>query len=60
MPLSLNLGDGKGGFKSVLPLPPPLDELSGEVRTIQPIRLANRKKAMIVAFNNAPLRLLQY
>ena len=60
MPLGLYEGNGKGGFKAVLPLPSPLDTLSGQVRSIQPIRLANGKKAMIVGFNNGPLRLLSY
>ncbi len=60
MPLGLYLGDGRGGFTGVLPLPAPLDTLSGEVRSIQPIRLANGKKAMLVGFNNGPLRLLGY
>lgn len=60
MPLELYLGDGKGGFTATLPLPSPLDTLSGEVRCIRPIRLANGKKGLIVGFNNAPLRLLQY
>ncbi|MDR3711565.1 MAG: VCBS repeat-containing protein [Puia sp.] len=60
MPLALYRGDGRGGYEAVLPLPSPLDTLNGEVRSIQPIRLANGKKAMIVAFNNAALRLLEY
>jgi hypothetical protein len=60
MPLSLYVGDGKGEFKGVFPLPAPLDTLTGEVRSIQPIRLANGGRAMIVGFNNGPLRLLRY
>ena len=60
MPLAVYLGDGRGGFTGVLPLPAPLDTLSGEVRSIQPIRLANGRKAMLVGFNNGPLRLLGY
>ncbi len=60
MPLSLFLGDGKGGFKGVFPLPAPLDTLTGEVRSIQPIRLAKGGRAMIIGFNNGPLRLLRY
>jgi enediyne biosynthesis protein E4 len=60
MPLELYRADGLGGFKAVMPLLAPLDTLTGEVRSIQPIRLANGKKAMIVGFNNGPLRLLQY
>jgi enediyne biosynthesis protein E4 len=60
MPLSLYMGNGAGGFKAVFPLPAPLDTLTGEVRSIQPIRLANGGRAMIVGFNNGPLRLLRY
>jgi len=60
MPLELFSGKGNGEYSAVLPLLPPLDTLTGEVRSIQPIRLANGRKAMIVAFNNSALRLLQY
>lgn len=60
MPLAVYHGDGHGRFKSELPLPSPLDTLSGEVRSIQPIRLANGRKAMLVGFNNARVRLLGY
>ena len=60
MPLALYRGDGHGGFKGMFPLPAPLDTLSGEVRSIQPIRLAGGKKALLVGFCNARLRLLGY
>jgi hypothetical protein len=60
MPLEVYHGDGRGGFKAVFPLLPPLDTMTGEVRSLQPIKLANGKKAVIVGFNNGPLRLLQY
>ncbi|MHA4810987.1 VCBS repeat-containing protein [Flavitalea flava] len=60
MTMEMYMGDGKGGFKGSFPLPAPLDTLSGEVRSIKSIRLAGGKKALIVGFNNAPLRLLQY
>lgn len=60
MPLSIYPGDGKGGLKGIFPLSAPLDTLTGEVRSIRPIRLANGKKAMLVGFNNGPLRLLSY
>jgi hypothetical protein len=62
MPLALYIGDGdgKGAFKGLFPLPAPLDTLTGEVRSIQPIKLANGGRAMLVGFNNGPLRLLRY
>jgi len=60
MPLSLYMGNGAGGFKAVFPLPSPLDTLTGEVRSIHPIKLAKGGRAMIVGFNNGPLRLLRY
>nr|WP_262901434.1 VCBS repeat-containing protein [Flavihumibacter profundi] len=58
--LSFCKGDGKGKFKTTLPLPEPLSNIQGEVRSIQPIQLAGGKKALLIAFNNAPLMLLQY
>ena len=60
LPVQIYTGNGKADYFPIFPLMPPLDELRGEVRCIQPIKLANGKKAMIVAFNNAPLKLLQY
>jgi len=60
MSIELYKGNGKGNYNAVMPLPAPLDTLSGEVRCIQPIRLVNGKKAMIIGFNNAPLRVLSY
>jgi hypothetical protein len=59
MPLALYRGDGKGGFTPVLPLPSPLDTLSGEVRSLQPIHLAGGTQAVLVGFNNDRLRLLR-
>ena len=58
--LSLYKGDGKGGFTAVLPLPEPLNTVRGEVRSIQSIQLAGGQKAMLIAFNSGPLRLLKY
>ena len=60
MPLAVHHGDGHGGFTTLLPLSSPLDTLTGEVRSIQPIKLANGGKAMLVGFNNGRLRLLGY
>jgi len=60
LPLGLFTGDSKGGFTMELPLREPLDTINGEVRSLQTIKLANGKKAVIVGFNNAPLKLLQY
>ena len=60
MSLGLYRGGGSGSFKPILPLPSPLDTLSGKVRSIQPIRLANGGKAMLVGCNNGRLRLLSY
>jgi len=60
MPLALYTGDGRGGFTQQLPLLPPFDTLTGELRSLQPIKLSNGKKAVLVGVNNAPLRLYQY
>lgn len=60
LPLCLYLGDGKGGFRSVLPMPEALANIRGEVRSIQPIVLAGKRKALVVAFNNDSLRILTY
>ncbi|ULQ53256.1 VCBS repeat-containing protein [Flavihumibacter fluvii] len=60
LPLSFSKGDGKGGFKTVLPLPEPLENIHGEVRSIQPIQLAGGKKALLIGFNNGPLVLFNY
>ena len=60
LPLCLYHGDGHGNFQADLPLPAPLDTITGEVRCLRPIRLANGKKAMIVGFNNGPVKLLGY
>jgi hypothetical protein len=58
--LSLCLGNGNGSFKPVLPLPETFNNINGEVRSIQPINLANHAKALIVAANNKPLILIEY
>jgi enediyne biosynthesis protein E4 len=60
LPLSLCLGDGKGDFKPVLPIPPVLRDVSGEIRDIEPIQLAGNKRALIIAINNGHLVFLEY
>lgn len=59
MPLMLCIGNGKGNFKPVLPLPDAFNNIRGEVRSIQPIQLANHKKALIIAINNSNVIVLQ-
>jgi hypothetical protein len=60
LPLSMAYGDGSGVFKPQLPLLPPFDTLTGEVRSLKIIHLANGKKAIIAGINNAPLKLFQF
>ncbi len=60
MPLILSLGNSSGDFKPVLPLPQSFDTISGEVRNIQSIQLANHQQALIIAINNQEVILLQY
>jgi hypothetical protein len=52
------LGNGKGSFKVMQPVPEDLLEIDGEVRDIKPIRIGNRK-ILIVARNNKPLVFLK-
>jgi enediyne biosynthesis protein E4 len=58
--ITIYLGNGKGDFKPVLPLPALLDSINGEIRTLQPIHLAGNKKGLLIGTNNAPLKLFQY
>ena len=58
--ISFSKGNGKGAFKTALPLTSPFDTLQGEVRNLQPIQLAGGKKAIIMAFNNGPLKIISY
>lgn len=60
MPLTLYLGDGKGEFKAVLPLPDLLSSVQGEIRSIQPVKLSGDKKALLIGINNSHLKLFQY
>lgn len=60
LPIAMYTGDGKGVFKMTLPLPEPFNTIKGEVRSIQPIKLAGGKRGMLVAFNNGPLKLFAY
>ena len=60
MPLCIYTGNGQGQYSVILPLPSPLDTLMGEVRCIKQIKLANGNKGMLIGFNNAGLRLIQY
>lgn len=58
--LQLCTGNGQGAFQSVFPLESSLANVTGEVRDIKPIHLAGGRKALLVAMNNQPLRLLEY
>ncbi len=58
--ISTGLGDGKGSFHVVLPLPLSFESLSGEVRSIQPIKLKKNRKGLLVAINNQELKLFEF
>jgi len=60
LPLCLYLGDGKGGFRPVLPTPDAFGGIRGEVRSVQPIVLAGNRRAIVVAVNNDSLHILTY
>ncbi|MFT3704282.1 MAG: VCBS repeat-containing protein [Agriterribacter sp.] len=59
-PMMIYLGNGNGDFQTVLPLPALLDSMSGEIRSLQPIKIAGNKRALIVGTNNSALKLWQY
>jgi len=59
MPLLLNLNNGSL-FTPELPLEAAFTNITGEVRCLRKIDLANGKKGLLVAINNGPLQLLQY
>ncbi len=59
MPLALYKGDGKGNFTPVLPLPQIFANVSGEIRDLKIIRLANNKTGILIAVNNQPVILLE-
>ncbi len=54
----LLLGDGKGGFKTLMPYETGV-HISGEVKSINKIRLAGDKKGFLIAKNNDYLQLLK-
>lgn len=60
IPVIFCQGNGKGNFKSEFPLPDPLLKLQGEIRCLQPIQLAGKRKGLLVAVNNGELRLWEY
>jgi hypothetical protein len=60
IPISFSKGDGKGHYQSLFPLPQPLVQQQGEIRCLQPIRLAGKRKGLLVAANNGWLQLWEY
>ncbi|MCW3115981.1 MAG: repeat protein, partial [Chitinophagaceae bacterium] len=60
MALAVALADAQGSFKPIMPLPLSFEPVSGEVRSIQPVKLANHKKGLLVGMNNDRLRLFEY
>ncbi|MGN6436075.1 MAG: VCBS repeat-containing protein [Agriterribacter sp.] len=60
MALQLCTGNGKGIFHPAFPLENSLAAIEGEVRDIKSIRLAGGRKALLVAINNQPVKLLEY
>ena len=60
MPLAIGFGEGNGAFKPIFPLPIAFENLRGEVRSIEPIQIANHKKGLLMAINNEQARLFEY
>jgi enediyne biosynthesis protein E4 len=56
---TLSFGQGNGLLGNTFPVEPAL-RINGEIRDIQPIRLAEGKKALLLACNNGMIRFLQY
>ncbi|MFM9910562.1 MAG: VCBS repeat-containing protein [Chitinophagaceae bacterium] len=60
IPLTLGIGDGQGIFHPTIPIPLSFENIRGEIRSIQPIKLANRKKGLLIAINNNRIMVLEY
>jgi hypothetical protein len=59
MSLLLNINNGTS-FSSEIPLEKTISDISGEVRCVKKIQLANGKRGVLVAINNEQLQLLEY
>jgi hypothetical protein len=59
MVLTLGIGNNKGNFKAVLPLPTSFEKLNGEVRDIKSIQLSNKKAGLLLGVNNQMLLLFE-
>ncbi|MGC4035760.1 MAG: VCBS repeat-containing protein [Chitinophagaceae bacterium] len=57
--LTIGIGDGKGVFKTGLPVSPDFAKIGGEVRDLKFINLANHKRGILIAVNNDKLLLFE-
>ena len=60
MPVTIGIGVGNGTFAPLMPIPVAFEKLQGEIRSILPIKLANKKKGLLMAVNNEQLKLFEY
>jgi hypothetical protein len=60
MALAVGMGNGQGLFNSLLPLPSSFNQVMGEVRSINRIKLAGNKNGLLMAINNDSLKLFEY
>lgn len=60
IPISFSKGDGRGNYKTTIPLPEPLLQEQGEIRCLQQIQLAGKRNGLLVAANNGLLQLWEY
>ncbi|MDN3657145.1 VCBS repeat-containing protein [Ferruginibacter paludis] len=60
MPLALGLGNGQGVFNPVMPIPSAFNQVMGEVRSVNHIKLSGNKNALLMAINNDSLKLFEY
>jgi hypothetical protein len=58
--LAVGMGNGQGLFNSLLPLPSSFNQVMGEVRSINRIKLAGNKNGLLMAINNDSLKLFEY
>ncbi len=59
MALTLGIGNNKGNFKVVMPLPASFEKLNGEIRDIKSIKLPDHKSGLLLGVNNQKLVLFE-
>jgi enediyne biosynthesis protein E4 len=60
LPICIYTGNSNNQYQAVLPLPQALQNIRGEVRSIQLLKLVNKRKSFVVGINNDSLRVIEY